>query len=79
MTCINAVFGGNSVSRVETFSNLPQVAQDGDLYETLDTHTLWVYNANTSAWISAGGTVNITVSTVAPSAPGNEGDLWVVI
>jgi hypothetical protein len=79
MTCTNAVIGGNGVSRVETFANLPSIAQDGDLYETLDDYKLWLFNASTSTWIPASGTVNITVSSEEPSAPGNEGDLWVVI
>lgn len=78
MTC-TGVIGNEGIGRVNTFSNLPSIAVDGEIYQTLDDHKLWIFKSSTSTWIPASGTVNITVSSEEPSAPGNDGDLWVVI
>lgn len=49
-----------------TFADLPAVANDGALAVTLDTHTLYIYNAGTMTWdpVSGGGG-SVTGSGVA--------------
>jgi len=42
---------------VATESALPTGGNDGDMRETLDTHTLYVWDAGTSAWEPGGGAV----------------------
>lgn len=59
---------------VATEAALPDSGNDdGDMREALDTHTLYIWDADTSSWIAGGGVVGPTGATGAPGADGAAG------
>lgn len=47
--------GAGGIAKYADFASLPVNAADGDAAVTLDTDTLYIYNAGTMTWIPVGG------------------------